>query len=96
MKIIQLNFLIIAKSKKLGNLTIQNRIHRHTAIEKLHHVVHEYACDQEGCNAPKPNYIGYTSCTLYDRSGMHTQNGSIKRHLIVVKISFDHAVNVKY
>ena len=32
-----------------------------------------------GCNSPL--YIGYTTCTLYDRFGMHTQNGSIKKHL---------------
>ena len=44
-------------------------------IEKLHHVVYEYVCDQEGCNAP--NYIGYTMCTLYDWFGMHAQNSSI-------------------
>ena len=45
-------------------------------------MLHEYVCDQDACDAP--DHIGYCTCSLYDRFGMHTQNGSIKRHLIKV------------
>ncbi len=45
-----------------------------------HNVVYQYKCDQVGCNS-FPDCIGYTSCTLTERFKMHTQTGSIKKHL---------------
>ena len=72
--------IIYYKNRKLGNMLIRNRMYRAIPQEKRHHVVYQYTCNMAGCNAPK--YIGYTTCALYDRFGMHTQNGSIKRHLV--------------
>ena len=71
-------FHIFYKNRKLQNLFIHNKPKVDTPADKLHHVVYQYTCENEGCNAPK--YIGYTTCTLYSRFGGHTQSGSIMKH----------------
>ena len=44
-----------------------------------HHVVYQFQCNKEGCNAPDPpRYIGYTTCTLADRFAQHV---SVKKHM---------------
>ena len=73
------NFQIFYKNRKLRSLLIRNKPKIDTPVDKMHHVVYQYTCKDEGCNAPK--YIGYTTCTLYNRFGSHTQSGSIMRHL---------------
>lgn len=74
---------IYYKNKKLKNLLIKNKTVPSTDRDhtKRHHVVYLYTCDQEGCSAPH-QYVGYTACTLHERFKMHTQNGSIKKHLV--------------
>ena len=49
-------------------------------VSSRHHVVYSYSCNIDGCNSSQ-NYIGYTTCTVDERFRMHTQAGSIKRHL---------------
>ena len=39
--------------------------------------------DIHGCNS-NHKYIGYTTCTVAERFRMHTQAGSIKKHLTEV------------
>ena len=46
-------------------------------------MVYAYSCTLGGCNSSS-KYIGYTTCTVDERFGMHAQNGSIKKHLIEV------------
>ena len=72
-------FQIFYKNRKLRSLLIRNKPKIDTPVDKMHHVVYQYTCEDEGCNAPQ--YIGYTTCTLYNRFGSHTQSGSIMRHL---------------
>ena len=45
------------------------------------HVVYQYKCDRAECNFSI--YIGYTTCSLYERFKLHTQTGSIIQHLRV-------------
>ena len=68
--------LIYYKQKKLSSLFIRNKECRANEKCNRHHVVYEYTCNEEGCNAPK--YIGYTTCTLYERFAQHA---SIKKHM---------------
>ena len=76
-----LKLSIYYKNKKLKNLFIKNNIaNNNNDHTQRHHVVYQYTCDQGGCNTPH-QYIGYTTCTLHERFKMHTQTGSIKRHL---------------
>ena len=49
-------------------------------MKSKHHVVYQYACNLPGCN-PDTKYIGYTACSVWERFKMHTQTGSIKKHL---------------
>ena len=44
-----------------------------------HHVVYRYTCNKPGCKST--SYAGYTTCTLGERFRIHTQNGSIIKHL---------------
>ena len=78
----KIKFIIYYKNKKLSNLLIKNNSHSETNnIAKQHHVVYQYTCTRDGCNATQ-KYIGYTTCTLQDRFRMHTQqSSSIKKHL---------------
>ena len=75
----KVNLLIYYKTKKTKNLFIKNNMHRNIDSNKRHHVVYQYTCSRVGCNSAK--YIGYTSCSLHERFKMHTQNGSIIKHL---------------
>ena len=78
----KVELVIFYKTKKLRSLFIKNKITPEVPLEKKHHVVYQYKCNREGCNTFNPTYIGYTTCTLYDRFGMHTQgSSSIKKHL---------------
>ena len=79
----KIKLIIYYKSKKLFNLFIKNNIHAKTSeISRQHHVVYEYSCPRDGCNATQ-KYIGYTTCAVADRFRMHTQNSSsIKKHLM--------------
>ena len=72
--------VIYYRNRKLGNLIISNKPRGTRNLEDRHHVVYQYNCNLEGCQAPA--YIGYTTCSLYDRFGMHTQRGSIKGHMV--------------
>ena len=69
---------IYYRNRKLKDMIIKNKPKRTLDEQKRHHVVYQYSCNLAGCNAPQ--YIGYTTCTLYDRFGQHTQSGSIKKH----------------
>ena len=70
---------IYYKNKKLKNLFIRNKTSS-SEISDRHHVVYLYSCNREGCSSS--TYIGYTTCTVAERFRMHTQNGSIKNHLM--------------
>ena len=46
-----------------------------------HHCVYQYSCSRDRCNSTQ-TYIGYTTCIIFNRFKMHTQNSSsIKKHL---------------
>ena len=76
-----INLRIYYKNKKLKHLFIRNKSTFKECSDK-HHVVYQYCCNKEGCNSS--TYIGYTTCTVGERFRMHTQNGSIRNHLINV------------
>ena len=76
----KVTLIIYYRNRKLGNLFIRNKPQGIRNLEDRHHVVYQYICNMEGCNAP--DYIGYTTCSLYERFGMHTQRGSIKGHMV--------------
>ena len=76
-----LRLLIYYRNRKLHDLIICNKPKSpQTATSDRHHVVYQYTCTRDGCNS-SPKYIGYTSTTVWERFGMHTQSGSIKKHL---------------
>ena len=76
----RVKLFIYYKQRKLHNMFIRNNEHRESELENRHHVVYEYTCNEEGCHAPlPPTYIGYTTCTLYERFGQHA---SVKKHLL--------------
>ena len=76
----RINLLIYYKNKKLRNLFIKNKISSSKEISDHHHVVYAYSCNLDGCNS-NHKYVGYTTCTVDERFRMHTQAGSIKKHL---------------
>ena len=75
----RINLQIYYKTKKTKNLFIKNNMHKDIDSNKRHHVVYQYTCSRAECNFSK--YIGYTTCSLHERFKMHTQNGSIIKHL---------------
>ena len=70
---------IYYRTKKLSNLIIKNRVWQNTNQDLRNHVVYQYLCDKAECNFS--TYIGYTTCSLFERFKMHTQTGSIIKHL---------------
>jgi hypothetical protein len=77
----EVKLLIYYRNRKLRDLIISNKAKSpHPATSDRHHVVYQYTCTRDGCNS-SPKYIGYTSTTVWERFGMHTQTGSIKKHL---------------
>ena len=76
-----INLRIYYRNKKLKHLFIRNKSASKECSSR-HHVVYQYSCNKVGCNSSK--YIGYTTCTIGERFRMHTQNGSIRNHLINV------------
>jgi len=78
----KLSLLIYYKGRKLRNLFINNKPKPPIPdVANSHHVVYQYNCNRDGCNATNEKYIGYTACSVWERFKMHTQSGSIKRHL---------------
>ena len=75
----KINLFIYYKNLKLQNLFIRNK-RSSLEVSGQHHVVYSFKCTEQGCNSLQ-NYIGYTTCTVGERFGMHAQTGSIKRHL---------------
>ena len=75
----RINLQIYYKTKKTKNLFIKNNMHENIDSNRRHHVVYQYTCSRAECNFSK--YIGYTTCSLHERFKMHTQNGSIIKHL---------------
>ena len=72
-----LRLLIYYRNRKVRNLFIRNKTRDPNAsTSDRHHVVYQYSCNREGCNAS--TYIGYTTTTIWDRFATHT---SIKNHL---------------
>ena len=69
-------------NKNLSNLLIKIiSNNRPTNIENRHHVVCQYFCKRDGCEAV-PSYIAYSTFTLKNKFKMHTQNSSsTKKHL---------------
>lgn len=72
--------IIFYRNKKLSKLFIRNKPVTTIDASKEHHVVYQYTCDHQSCNSTN-KYIGYTTTTLYQRFGCHTQSGSIRKHL---------------
>ena len=70
---------IYYKAKKVSNLFLKNKVYQNEDPYQRHHVVYQYSCNRAGCTTS--NYIGYTTCTLHERFKMHTQNGSVIKHL---------------
>ena len=75
----KINLYIYYKTKKISNLFLKNNMYKDEDPNKRHHVVYQYSCSRAGCNSS--NYIGYTACTLHERFKMHTQTGSIIKHI---------------
>jgi len=79
----QLKLLIYYRGKKLRSLFIRNKqTSQAMDVANRHHVVYQYTCNRDGCNTTNTTYIGYTACSIWERFKMHTQAGSIKRHLL--------------
>ena len=78
----KIRLVIYYKSKKLKNLFIKNNVHsKNRETGQQHHCVYQYSCSRDGCNSTQ-TYIGYTTCTIFNRFKMHTQNSSsIKKDL---------------
>ena len=77
----QVKLQIYYKNKKIKHLFIRNRVIQENDVRNRDHVVYQYTCNQGGCNSTQ-SYVGYTTCTIDDRFRMHTQTGSIKKHLM--------------
>ena len=85
----EIKLLIYYRNRKLKDLFIRNKPRTQNAtISDRHHVVYEYTCNRDGCSSSPKCYVGYTTATVWERFGMHTQTGSIKKHLIE-----DHDIN---
>lgn len=76
----KVKLIIYYRNRKLRNLFIKNKPNIAIDPALKHHVVYQYTCDKGGCNSNN-KYIGYTTTTLYQRFGSHTQSGSIRKHL---------------
>ena len=74
----QVALRIFYKNKSLRNMLIRNRTSPTNQISNRDHVVYQYTCNLEGCNASQ--YIGYTTCKIDERFRNHAQTGSIKKH----------------
>ena len=72
---------IYYKTRKLQSLFVKNKSDEAGQQDPnlRHHVVYQYTCNKQGCNSLR--YIGYTTCSLHERFRMHTQTGSIIKHL---------------
>jgi len=77
----KVSLIIYYRNKKLKNLLISNKPKSTSNIADRHHVVYQYTCSLDGCNAVNSSYVGYTTCTIWERFKMHAQNGSILKHL---------------
>ena len=73
----KVKLLIYYKTRKLKNLLIKNNLNH---IENKDHIVYEFTCPENSCNAVS-NYIGHSTNTLLERMKQHTREGSIKRHM---------------
>ena len=71
-------FRVFYRGKKWRNLVLRNNPHK---IEgsKRSHVVYKYECSKQECQ-PSNVCVGHTECSLEDRFGNHSQNGSILAH----------------
>jgi len=67
---------VFYKLKPLQSLLTPQK--NNTPISEASHLVYQYTCPKDGCNA---SYIGYTCCTLKERIKNHKYNGAIKSHL---------------
>ena len=76
---VKVKLTIYYKTKRLSNLFIKNKMVVNEDPSSQNHVVYQYSCNRAGCSSS--TYIGYTTCSLWERFRMHTQNGSIIRHL---------------
>jgi len=75
------SLIIYYNNRKLKNLLIKNKPHSTPkTTQERDHVVYQYTCNLEGCSAGR-SYIGYTTCSIWERFRMHTQTGSIVKHL---------------
>jgi hypothetical protein len=79
----EIKLLIYYKNRKLKDLFIRNKTPSPDVdTSDRHHVVYEYTCSRDGCSSSPKCYVGYTTATVWERFGMHTQTGSIKKHLV--------------
>jgi len=77
----KVSLIIYYKNRKLKNLLIKNKpLSSPKTTQNRDHVVYQYNCNLEGCSAGR-SYIGYTTCSIWERFKMHTQTGSIVKHL---------------
>ena len=65
------------RNSKLKNLLIKNSPPREPDADD--HRVYRYTCNEGQCDL---SYNGYTQCKLKQRFFEHTQNGSIKNHIL--------------
>jgi hypothetical protein len=79
----EIKLLIYYRNRKLKDLLIRNKpLTQNASTADRHHVVYEYTCTRDGCSSSPKCYVGYTTATVWERFGMHTQTGSIKKHLV--------------
>ena len=76
---VHVKLLIYYKNKKLKKLLISNNNHKY----EEHNAVYQFTCEREPCNQPQ-FYIGYSTTTVKSRMTAHTQQGSVKKHLMEV------------
>ena len=76
----KIKLIIYYKSMKTSNLVLRNRTATSKTPLQEDHVVYQFICPIEGCGPQ--SYVGMTRTTLSRRLTMHTQNGTIKQHLL--------------
>ena len=66
-------------TRRLSYLITKIKLWKNPNKDMRNHVVYQFKCDMVECKFF--TYIGYTTCSLYERFKMHTQTGFIIQHL---------------
>ena len=71
---------IYYKAKKLKSLFIKNNSFADKDTNMQHHVVYQYSCPRDDCNATH-SYIGLTTCTVLNRFKCTRRNRALSKSI---------------